>query len=427
MRVPLAYKFILGFLAVVAAAAFVPELVVLIDMPEWLRSPVSILSAMLIGLVLGSLFSKNLTKHFTKLSSMAQKVSHGDLTMSGNPGKPQKPKLFPDETTELEDSLSLVFTNLKGLVSHIKETAEDLVNSQNTLNDIIKKGDETSKEVISGSSKIFDGALEQAHHIDSTSKTVKEVATLADDVANKVTDAANASQKVNAMVQRGANTATSAIEKMETIFSGIEKTEGAAIGLNEKIIDIQQILDVITHISRQTDLLALNATIEASKAGEHGKGFAMVAEEVRRFADNTSKSVKDVSSIVGDLKSEVVKVVGSATEGAANLKEGRDDIRKIRDIFGDITEYSSDVAEKATFILSLTQKQKEKVERTADVIEEVATIARENLASTEVVDNAIEAHRSAIEETLSASVRLSELSDQLKTVVANFKLDEATA
>jgi methyl-accepting chemotaxis protein len=237
-----------------------------------------------------------------------------------------------------------------------------------------------------------------------------------------VTESANASQKVNSMVQRGATTATSAMEKMETIFKGIENNELAAVRLAEKLGDIPRILDVITHISRQTDLLALNATIEASKAGEHGRGFAMVAEEVRRFADNTNDSVKDVSQIVQEIRTEVGRVVSTASEGAANLKGGRDDINKIREILVDITHYTADVAEKATAVLALTQKQKEKAEKTVDITEAVARIARRNVASTEKVESAVERHGAAIKETMAASKKLAKHSDELKKVVSRFSI-----
>jgi methyl-accepting chemotaxis protein len=324
IRVPIGYKFILGFITVVASAAFVPKLVDRIDVVDWVREPLSILTAILIGLVLGTIFTRSFTKHFGRLTGTAQKISRGELAHSGLTGASSR--IIIDEATDLEEALKLMVTNLKELVGHIKDAASDLSESQETLNDLLSKGSESSRDVINGTSRIFDGALEQASHVDNTSKTVKDMAGLADEVATKVTDTANSSQKVNSMVQRGANTATSAIEKMETIFKGIEKTEAAAKRLEEKLEDIPKILDVITHISRQTDLLALNATIEASKAGEHGKGFALVAEEVRRFADNTSKSVEDVDLIVKDLRGEVKGVVSSASEGTSFLREGRDEI-----------------------------------------------------------------------------------------------------
>src|SRR3990172_3390309 len=422
IKVPVGYKFILGFIVVVAAAAFVPNLVEMLDVAEWLKQPLSFLVAILIGLILGSVFTRSFSRHINRLTSMAQRISKGDLTVASGLGADADTGFIRDEVADLEEAVSMMAVSLRALVVQLKSTVTNLAEAQESFSSVVSRGHETSKEVISGTSAIFDGALEQANHIGDVSSTVKNMTELADEVANRVTESANASQKVNTMVQRGAMAATSAMEKMETIFNGIENTESAAIRLKEKLGDIPKILDVITHISRQTDLLALNATIEASKAGEHGRGFSLVAEEVRRFADNTNNSVEDVSFIVKELRVEVERVVASASEGTANLKGGRDDLRKIREILVDITNYTSEVAEKASIILGLTHKQKEKAGKTVEIIEQVAHIAKENLSSTERVESAVERHGTAINETITAAEKLSEISKELKAVVAKFNL-----
>lgn len=420
IKVPIGYKFILGFIAVVAAAAFVPDFIAQTEIPEWLYKPLSFLTAILIGLILGSFFTKKFTTRFNILTGAAQRISRGDLaTIEGLNSEAQK---FKDETSDLEEAISEMSKSLRTLVEHVQTAVGNLAEAQETFGAIVSKNQSTSKDVITGTSNIFDGAIAQATHINDASGAVKSMAELADDVAEKVTETANASQKVNSMVQRGATTATSAIEKMETMFKGIENTENAAVRLKDKLNDIPKILDVITHISRQTDLLALNATIEASKAGEHGRGFAMVAEEVRRFADNTNMSVQDVSLIVKDLRLEVERVVDTASEGASYLKGGRDDLRKIRDILAEITNYTADVVEKASAIYTLTSKQKERAVHTSGTMEEVGKIARDNVKSTEKMEEAVERHGAAINETIAASKKLSELSKELKAVTAKFSL-----
>ena len=421
IRVPIGYKFIFGFIAVVAAAAFIPDLVDKFNIPDWTRKPISMLAAMVVGLIIGSFFTKSFTRHFRYIADLAQRISHGNLARNDSHRRPST-TLFLDETAELEDSIIAMSDNLRSLVENLKETVENISAAQETFAAVIVKGQDTSRDVSDGASAIFDGALQQSNHIGNASQAIKNMAEIADEVASKVTENANASQKVNSMVQRGSTTATSAMEKMETIFKGIENTETVAGRLREKLNDIPKILDVITHISRQTDLLALNATIEASKAGEHGRGFAMVAEEVRRFADNTNASVQDVALIVKELRLEVERVVQSASEGTSNLRGGRDDLRKIRDILSDITNFTADVAERGTTILSLTQKQKEKADKTVEAIEEVSSIAHENLTNTERVETAVTTHGSAITQTIEASQKLAELSSELKAVVSRFTL-----
>lgn len=421
MRVQIGYKFILGFIAVVAAAAFVPGLIEKTEVAEWLQKPLSFLAAILLGLILGSIFTRSLTRHFSLLTSTTIRISQGELREAGELNVLSR-KLFKDETTDLEEAISMMSRSLRALVEHLRDTVAKLTEAQTAFGEVVAKGQETSREVIEGASRIFDGAVAQANHIEVASSTVKAMAEISDDVANKVTDSSTSTQKVNSMVQRGTSTATSAMEKMETIFKGIENTEAAAVRLKEKLNDIPKILDVITHISRQTDLLALNATIEASKAGEHGRGFAMVAEEVRRFADNTNSSVQDVAFIVRELKSEVERVVTSASDGTSNLKGGREDLRKIREILVEITNYTAEVAERASSVIGLTHRQKEKAEKTVEVIERVAGIARENLGSTEKVEAAVERHGAAISNVIEESKKLSELSRELQGVLSRFNL-----
>ncbi len=421
IKVPIGNKFILGFIAVVAVAAFVPVLIEQSSVVEWAQQPLSFLVAIVIGLILGSIFTRSFTSHFNYITETARRISIGDLTR--NDKISEKEPLFTDETVELELAIVSMNESLRSLVEQVNKTVGNLGDAQKSISTVVAKGHETSKEVITGTSSIFTGALEQANHIGEAASTVKTMAELADEVASKVTEGANSSQKVNTMVQKGATSVASAMEKMESIFIDIEKNERASIRLQEKINDIPKILDVITHISRQTDLLALNATIEASKAGEHGRGFAMVAEEVRRFADNTNDSVQDVSLLVKEIRSEVERVVAAANEGASNLKGGREDLRKIREILSDITDYTSEVAEKATLILSLTHKQKEKAGRTVEITNEVARIAKENVQSTEKVESAVERHGETIKATMEASERLAVRSKELMKVVSRFVLD----
>ncbi len=420
MRIQIGYKFILGFIAVVAAAAFVPYFVERADVAEWLRQPLSFLFAILIGLILGSILTRSITRQFNRLTSEARKISRGDLSLDWDPEKNKK--FFQDETTDLEEAVMLMSKNLKDLVVHIKDTVKNLSEAQSIFSDVVERGENTSRDVITGTSNITEGAAEQARQVEDTAGTVGDLASLADEIEKKVTESANASQQVNSMVHRGAVTSTSAMEKLETIFRGIENTEAAAERLGKRLGDIPKILDVITHISRQTDLLALNATIEASKAGEHGKGFALVAEEVRRFSDSTNESVQDVSFIVKDLSDEVEGVVRAVGEGAANLKNGREDLRNIRQILADITMYTSDVAEKASLVLGLTRRQKDKAEETSLLTDNIAGITRDNLKSTKLMEEAVKRHGTSISETVEASRKLSELSAELNSVVEKFKI-----
>ena len=421
IRIPILYKFILGFLTVVAVSVFIPHLVEKLVVVEGLRTIVTVLFALVAGLIMSLIITKTLTKNFNRLTFLAGRISHGDLTYKRR--KLDAPRYTLDESNDLEESLMLMTANLKDIVSKVQEITSDIVNTQSAFNEIVGKSHETANAVTKGSARIFDGAIEQANHIEETSRTVRLMSELADDVTTKVTDTANASQKVNTTVQKGTVTATNVIEKMENIFAGIEKTEGAAKELEEKFNDISRVLDLIVHIARQTDILAMNATIEASKAGEHGQGFALVAEEIRHLADSTGKSVEDVSTMVNTLKGEMQISTKYASESASYIREGRDDISKIRSVLNDISDYTADVVEKSQVITSLSDQQKEKAKSAVKSIEEVAKIAKTNLSVTESVETEIEKHTDIIGKTLGESKKLASLSEDLNTVLSRFKVE----
>jgi len=291
----------------------------------------------------------------------------------------------------------------------------------------VAKGHKTTEDISGGTAKIFEGALEQAGHIDNASKVAMEMAKTSDEVSEKMTDMSNVASQAKSAVQRGVAISVSALKKMEAILQGVDSTKEMVISLEERINNIPKILDVITHISRQTDLLALNATIEASKAGEHGRGFAIVAEEVRRFADSTNRSVEDVALIIRDIKAEVERLVNSAAESTAFTQGGREDINKVREALDEITAFTSEVADKTGSIFALAQKQKEGAESAAKLMEQVAGIARENLSTSEDVDKIVDDHRGSMEEVVISAKKLSGLSEDLDKVVARFRIKQSDA
>ena len=422
IKVQIGYKFIIGFILVVSTAAFAPRIVQTMDVVEWLKEPMSFLIAITIGLILGWIFSRNFTKDFRRLTTIANDISGGDLTRPDNIG--MNGKILEDESTELAAALNVMLKNLKGLVKHIKDTADNLFEAAKTLNMLVTKGHKTTEDISTGTSKIFEGALEQAGHVENASKTMEEMVKMSDDVSFKATDMAAVAAQTRSRVQKGAAISTSALKKMESILHGVDSTKDMIIGLEEKLNNIPKILDVITHISRQTDLLAINATIEASKAGEHGRGFAIVAEEVRRFADNTKRSVEDVAFIIKDIKAEVERLVNAEAESSTFTKEGREDINKVKGALDEITVFTSEVADKAENILVLTQKQKQGGEAAVSLIEQIAHIASESVSATEEVDTVVDGHKASIEEMLASAKKLSGFADDLKRVVSRFRLEQ---
>ena len=204
----------------------------------------------------------------------------------------------------------------------------------------------------------------------------------------------------------------------------MEKARDVVIDVNKRLNSVPKILEFINHISRQTDLLALNASIEASKAGEHGKGFAKVAGEVRRFADNTSKSAGEIAKIVETFKKDMEIVLKVFIKGAAFVRDGREEIQKVQDALNDILNGFAVVNSKIDEILELARKQREGVNTTVGVVKEISEIAHENLTFASEVERIIDHHRLGVEAVAESFKRLQEMAQELESVVMRFRTSD---
>ena len=225
-------------------------------------------------------------------------------------------------------------------------------------------------------------------------------------------------------VKHGAFTSNLTIEKLRRVFEEIERSREMVLSLDEKIKYIPKILDVINHVSRETDQLAISAAMEASKAGEKGQGFADVAEKVRKCADDTSRSSDEVALIVNEVKEEMDKVVTTFKDSTENIREGREDVLGIQENLENILSYVEKVKEKSEEIAEISEEQRKGAQRTIAVSNEVSKIVDSNLTTTGRVYEAINPHRISVEEVSSSLKKLLDLSQELEWVVMKFKVDD---
>lgn len=428
MRLEIGYKFILGFTAVVAVVAFTPYwidyLIPQLEVAEWLRDPFTILVAITFGLILGTVISKGLTKKIHRLAALANHIGSGDLTKAT---ELDRKGLFQDEVVDLSCSLKLMTKNLEELIKHVKIVSLNVAKNSESINPLLSRINETVKDVKNAMYSINQGTKIQNQYMEKTAGVIKGINDISGKVAAYATDAARLASNNNQVAKEASIRATAAIDKFEKIFYGIDRAKEVILGLEGKVKSIPDILEFITHISRQTDLLALNAAIEASKAGEHGKGFANVADEVRRFADNTSKSSEDVASIVKDFRHDMGLALKEFMEGVAFIREGRQEIQEIQKALNGILEGIADMDRRAKEIFEFSQKQKMGVQTTGEIVKEFSEIAHKNLASTERVERLIGHHQIGIEEVAASFGRLHEMSQELEWLVMKFKTDDDTA
>jgi methyl-accepting chemotaxis protein len=423
MYIPIGYKFILGFVVVVAAFAFFPFWAKFLGYSPEMTNLLTIGIAMTCGLVIGWLFSRRFSKNIANLTSSTEAISQGDLTKNIS----LKESHFPDETRDMAVSVNRMAECLREIVRHIREISQKIDESSKTLSSSAMEINSSGEEVAQSMEQISRGAESQAEMVGKSSSIIHEMALSVELVAKRAKETAKAARDTSLTAQRGEDLAKDSLERMKSLFENMELTGQQFMELNAKLQKVGKIADFIGEIARQTNLLALNASIEAARAGEYGRGFAVVAEEVRKLADGTGKSAADIMDLIGMVKEESARVLTTFSESSRHISEGKKNIDITAGSFREIVETIIETELKANSIADLANMQTDGANKMVSAIDDIAKVAEDNAASAEEVSAASEEQSAAMQEMVFASKELEDLSCELLQMVERFKLGEAKA
>jgi len=418
MRFPIVYKFVLGFLIVIAVVIFSPKLVAALGYSAEMSGTLAYAVALTCGLVLGWLFSKGFTSNIDKLAESAESISRGDLTRDVD----IRPSAFPDETHELAGLINMMVQNLRDLVGHIKRSSGQLSESAREINSNALEINASTEEVAQAIESISRGAETQAEMAEKSTKIIRETAISIELVASRARETAKAARETSQTAQQGSSLAGDSLERMKSFFEQQELIASQFALFHNKLQKVGKIADFIGDVARQTNLLALNASIEAARAGEYGKGFAVVAEEVRKLADGSAKSAADINEMIENLREESRQVQDVIAESSRTIKEGKKNIDITASAFQEILKTVLETERKATSIADLSQMQLEGSEKMVKAVDEIAKVADDNAASTEQVSAATEEQLAAMQDMALATKELTQLAEQLLTVVERFQV-----
>ncbi|MFO7811953.1 MAG: methyl-accepting chemotaxis protein [Pelovirga sp.] len=418
MRVEISYKFVIGFIFVVASVVLLNLLVPRLDAPEWTHQFITVIGALLVGLIFGWLFSRAFTANIKILTDGADRLSHGDLSRKVRLRK----GLFSDETEDLSNSLNLVVDSLRNLVGQIRGSALNVNESSMALATTSEEMTATAHEVAGSIEQISRGAETQAEMVERVSQVVREMAEQIELVAGSSGKLTESAEQTTLSAREGEGLTSKALENMKQVLSQIEENGAMIVDFSEQVQKIGSIIDVITGIAQKTNLLALNATIEAARAGEYGHGFAVVAEEVSKLADSTSNSAAEITRLIEKTREQSHKVQLSMAQSVKSIDAGREAVDVTGNAFKSIISKAEAAQERSIDIRDLTEKQSRGAQAIVEAIEEIARVAEDNAASTEEVSAATEEQTASMEEMSFASQRLSRLAEELLTSVRRFNL-----
>ncbi|WP_418791582.1 methyl-accepting chemotaxis protein [Phosphitispora sp. TUW77] len=429
-------------------------------------------AAVIISLLLGFFLSRAISKPVGLLAAVAGEVADGNLAVT-------VPKIKTnDEIKDLSDSFTVMVNNLKDLLHKIDNSSKSVAGTSEQLSSnsaeaakVTQQVAQTIEQVAKGSSTQAEGVTEIVQVMDQMAQSIQQVASgageqnlnvikttdMVNDMVSKIDAMADGMENVKQVSEQNGVLAENGGQSVEKTVKGMLKVKEAVFDTSQRVHELGEhsqkigdIIQVIDDIAEQTNLLALNAAIEAARAGEHGKGFAVVADEVRKLAERSGKATKEIAQLITDIQrgtnvavesmqvgtKEVEAGVGLAQDAGKSLSEivigvksAGDNVHKIMGLINDILANSREVSKAVGNVAAITEENTASTEEMSASTEEitssmqnVAFISEENASAAEEVSASTEELTASIEEISGSSQELAQMARELKNMVSQFRL-----
>ncbi|MGE5578126.1 MAG: methyl-accepting chemotaxis protein [Syntrophothermus sp.] len=372
--------------------------------------------ALIAAILLGLIISRTITRPLAAAVQFAQEIARGNLAVEQLTSKAK------DETGSLAKALNEMLVNLRSLVKRVVQSSEQVAVSSEELASSAQSVGQVTQQVAKTISQLAKGSDEQAKAAQETGKVVDTMSASIQQVATSSQKMAQDAAGVVTTGEEGQKAVNQGINQMYALKDTVDKSAEAVKGLGERSQEIGRIVEVITNIADQTNLLALNAAIEAARAGEQGRGFAVVADEVRKLAEQSRQAAEQISALIREIQGETAKAVATMESGTKEVAVGADMVAGTGKAFETIVQAVRNVVAQIQEVSAATGQLAAGSQQVVRSVESIAAITEEAAAGAEEVSASAQEQTAAIEEIAASAESLARMAQELQKAVGSFRI-----
>ncbi|MCZ8518614.1 MULTISPECIES: methyl-accepting chemotaxis protein [Paenibacillus] len=381
-----------------------------------LRLAIVVLLAGLVIVALGWMVSQDIRRSVGRVVEVANRVSEGDLAV------PEIPVTTKDEIGRLAASINGMTRNLRDLIAAINTTAMQVAASSQELSASSEETGKASEHIARNIQQIASDAETQRISVSTGFDNLQEISEAARRISESLDNVSGHAGETSGKTAHGNERIRAAVGRMTSIGRSVSELGSSVHTLGAHSQEIERFAQTISALSNQTNLLALNAAIEAARAGEQGLGFAVVAAEVRKLAEQSSNAAMNVTELVQNMLSVTSHTASSMKNTAQEVEQG---ITAVNEADASFTEIQESIGEVVAYISRISGDTREMSEGASQVnaaFQEIGAIMDRSAGDAQSVSAASEEQLATMEDISSSARAMSRMAEELQELILRFKL-----